>query len=67
MTPCRRLHQDRPAFFERVDRLVWPTFDAGTQLRPHPPAGTVLGAVALSGASSKQDLACAEAGLGAIA
>jgi glc operon protein GlcG len=55
--------QERPTFFQAVDRLVRVPIVAGLGSALIRRAGAVLGAVGVSGAKPDQDLDCAEHGL----
>jgi uncharacterized protein GlcG (DUF336 family) len=60
------VQRDRPAFFEAVDRLVRMPIIPGLGSVLIKRGDSVLGAIGVSGAAPEQDLACAEAGLGAL-
>jgi glc operon protein GlcG len=60
------LREQRPAFFDAVDRLTRLPLIPGLGSVILREGGRVLGAVGVSGASSEQDLACAVVGLRAI-
>lgn len=55
--------QERPTFFQAVDRLVRVPIVAGLGSALIRRGGAVLGAVGVSGARPEQDLDCAEHGL----
>lgn len=58
--------QNRPAFFNQVDRLVRMPMIGGLGSLLIRRDGKVLGAVGVSGAAPEQDKACAQAGLTAL-
>ncbi len=61
------VHQARPAFFDRVDRLVRMPIIPGLGSVLIRREGAILGAVGVSGGAPEQDHECAEAGLATIA
>jgi glc operon protein GlcG len=62
-----QVHQERPGFFQAVDRLVrLPIIPGPGSVLIRRDAG-VLGAVGVSGGKPEQDVDCAEAGLRALA
>lgn len=58
-----QIAQDRPAFFQAVDRLVRLPLIPGQGSVLVQVNGQIVGAVGVSGARPEQDLECAEAGL----
>lgn len=60
------LNQERPAFFQAVDRLLRLPIIPGLGSVLVREGHTVLGAIGVSGARPEQDLECAEAGLAAL-
>jgi uncharacterized protein GlcG (DUF336 family) len=63
----QQVQADRPAFFDAVDRLVRLPIRPGLGSVLVRREGIVLGAVGVSGATSEQDLECAQAGLAHLA
>jgi len=60
-------HADRPAFVDAVGRMTrLPLIPGAGSLVARDGAGSVLGAVGVSGATPDEDRACAEAGLSAV-
>jgi glc operon protein GlcG len=62
----RQVYEERPKFFEQVDRLVRVPMMPGLGSLLIRRAGGVLGAVGVSGGTPEQDKACAQAGLDAL-
>jgi glc operon protein GlcG len=61
-----QMSQDRPMFFNAVDRLVRVPLIPGPGSLPIKRDGMTIGAVGVSGAKPDEDLACAHAGLASI-
>jgi uncharacterized protein GlcG (DUF336 family) len=61
-----QMSQDRPGFFNAVDRLVRLPLIPGPGSLPIMRDGMTIGAVGVSGARPEQDLECAVAGLASI-
>jgi uncharacterized protein GlcG (DUF336 family) len=61
-----QVYQDRPGFFNAVDRLVRAPLIPGQGSVPIKQEGKIVGAVGVSGARPEQDLECAEAGAASL-
>jgi glc operon protein GlcG len=62
----QKLAEDRPGFFDAVDRLVRMPMIPGPGSMPITRDGLTMGAVGVSGARPEQDLECCLAGLNSI-
>jgi len=58
-----QMAQDRPAFFNVVDRMVRVPLVPGLGSVPIKADGKIVGAIGVSGGRPEQDVECAEAGL----
>jgi uncharacterized protein GlcG (DUF336 family) len=61
-----QMSQDRPAFFQAIDRLVRLPLIPGPGSLPIKRDSVMVGGVGVSGARPEQDLECAEAGLASV-
>lgn len=61
-----QVYQDRPGFFNAVDRMSRRPLIPGLGSMPITQDGKVVGAVGVSGGRPEQDVECAEAGLSSL-